>query len=87
VAYDPPMMRKAIDAVIVSSEASIRRHPRLHFAVKRAMKRFPLFRERLRRRAIQATHEPTEEYGAEALSERGREILSALLQTHASSND
>jgi hypothetical protein len=80
-------MRKAVDALIVRSEASMRRHPRLHLSAKRALAHFPGFRERMRRRAIQAAHEPSDEYGAEALSERGREILSLLLHTRASSND
>lgn len=87
MAYDPTMMRKAVDALIVRTEASIRRHPRLHLSAKRALSRFPVFRERMRRRAIEAAHEPTDDYGVDALSERGREILSLLLHTRASSND
>jgi hypothetical protein len=81
------MMRKAIDALIVRTEASIRRHPRLHLGAKRALAHFPMFRERMRRRAIEAAHEPTDDYGADALSERAREILSLLLHTRASAND
>ena len=74
-------MRKLAGSVIVRSEMAIRRHPRLHHLVRRELARFPLLRERLRRRAIQATAEPREAYGSGALSQRGREILSLLLQT------
>ena len=74
-------MRKLADSVLVRSEVAIRRHPRLHYVVKRELDRIPLLRERLRRRVIQAAVQPHAEYGSGALSVRGREILSLLLQT------